>query len=64
MELHQGGAHMPLLWIAIGVIVYYVFIKDSKSSSGSAAEDILKQRYVNGEIDEITYNRMKDTLRK
>jgi putative membrane protein len=55
---------MLLLWIAIGVIVYYVFIKDSKSSFGSHAEDILKQRYVNGEIDESTYNRMKETLRK
>jgi putative membrane protein len=55
---------MLLLWIAIGVIVYYVFIKDSKSSSGLHAEDILKQRYVNGEIDETTYNRMKETLRK
>ena len=55
---------MPLLWIAIGVIVYYVFIKDSKISSGSHAEDILKQRYVNGEIDETTYNRMKETLRR
>ena len=55
---------MPLLWIAIAVIVYYVFIKDSKSSSGSHVEDILKQRYVNGEIDETTYNRMKETLRR
>ena len=55
---------MPLLWIAIGVIVYYVFIKDTKISSSSAAEEILRQRYVNGEIDEAQYNRMKETLRK
>ena len=55
---------MPLLWIAIGLIVYYVCIKDSKSSSSTTAEDILKQRFVNGEIDESTYNRMKETLRR
>jgi len=55
---------MPFIWIAIGLLVYYVFIKDSKSSSSTAAEEILKQRYVNGEIDEAQYNRMKETLRK
>lgn len=55
---------MPLLWIAAGVLIYYLFFKDSKTTSHSAAEEILRQRYVNGEIDEAQYNRMKETLRK
>lgn len=60
----KGGVHMPLLWIAAGVLIYYLFFKDTKGSSHSAAEEMLRQRYVNGEIDEAQYNRMKETLRK
>ncbi|MDP3305626.1 MAG: SHOCT domain-containing protein [Erysipelotrichaceae bacterium] len=55
---------MPLLLIAIGVIAYFVFVKDSKGYTSSNAEEILKRRFVNGEIDETQYNRMKETLRR
>ena len=30
---------------------------------GTPAEDILKMRYVNGEIDEATFEKMKKTMR-
>ena len=30
---------------------------------GAQAEDILKMRYVNGEIDEATFEKMKKTMR-
>ena len=54
--------------VLIGVIIYY-FVKNgefekTKSRSGKMAEDILKERYVNGEIDEATYTKMKMTISK
>jgi len=54
--------------ILIGLVIYY-FIKNgelnlSKSSNGKTPEDILKERYVNGEIDEATFNKMKMTINK
>jgi len=55
-------------WLLIGLVIYY-FIKNGESEktkckSGKTAEDILKERYVNGEIDEATYNKMKTTINK
>jgi uncharacterized membrane protein len=53
--------------ILIGVAVAAVFIiKDKKFSFGgsSDAEDELKKRYVNSEIDEETYLRMKENIKK
>ncbi|MDP2814999.1 MAG: hypothetical protein Q8N92_11185 [Erysipelotrichaceae bacterium] len=55
---------MPLLLIAIGVIAYFVFFKDSKGYTSTSAEETLKRRFVNGEIDETQYNKMKETLRR
>jgi uncharacterized membrane protein len=55
---------MPLLILAIGLIIYFAFFKDSKGYTSSSAEETLKRRFVNGEIDESTYNRMKETLRR
>lgn len=55
---------MLFVWIGFGLIIYFVFFKDSKSSSTVTAEEILKQRYVSGEIDATQYNQMKTTLRK
>lgn len=62
--MHKGGLTMLFVWIGFGLIIYFVFFKDSKSSSTVTAEEILKQRYVSGEIDATQYNQMKTTLRK
>lgn len=60
---------MFILWIIIGFGIYY-FLKnnngsfDSKDSrSESNAEELLKQKYVNGEINEETYVKMIKTIR-
>ncbi len=52
---------MMIGWLIIGFIIYHL-IKDrgvSLINSDSNAESRLKERYVNGEIDEETYIRMK-----
>jgi len=54
--------------VLIGVVIYY-FVKNgefekAKYKTGKTAEDILKERYVNGEIDEPTYIKMKMTISK
>lgn len=64
MKVHKGGLIMLFVWISLGLIIYFVLFKDSKSSSTLTAEEILKQRYVSGEIDATQYNQMKSTLRK
>ena len=55
-----------MLWIiiiAVGVVVYFVVLNKKVSFKGEdGALDILKMRYVNGEIDEEIYNKMKNTL--
>lgn len=57
---------MFLVVIIIGVIVYYGFKGDSRlpNANKNQAEEILKRRYVTGEIDEQTYLQMKDILKK
>jgi len=59
---------MILGLVLIGLVIYY-FVKNgelgkAKSSNSQSPEDILKERYVNGEIDEATFIRMKMTLKK
>lgn len=60
---------MILLWLVIGFGIYYIVTNDKHNFSGGLShkprpEEILKQRYVNGEIDEDTFNRMLQTIRK
>lgn len=54
--------------IAIGVIIYLIYSKNSPSStSGQDIDDpvfMLKRRYVNGEVDDETYERMLRVLKK
>lgn len=65
----KGGVEMMLLgWIAIGAVIYLLF-KDSISNKfkigSSSKESSLKQldaRFINGEIDEETYLRMKSLI--
>lgn len=46
---------------------YYLFRQtggNKFNQKASDAEEILKQRYVSGEIDEDTYHRILQTIRK
>jgi len=61
---------MILLWIIIGFGVYYL-LNSSKSNKSDCCltpkkkpEELLKERFVKGEIDEETYIKMKETLNK
>ena len=60
---------MILFLVLIGFGIYY-FIKNDTNSYYSmnqkkkSPEEILKERFVNGEIDEETYLKMKKTLNK
>lgn len=57
---------MILVWIIVGYLVYDYLKKNNVSSgtqeNGSAME-VLKQRYVNGEIDEETFQRLSKTIK-
>jgi len=51
--------------IIIGLIFYQFYgnpMKGHTAQSGTNAENILKERYIRGEIDEETYKKMKDTI--
>lgn len=53
---------MILVWLIIGFGVYYLLKNNTSNSLNNRcknnSEELLKQRYVNGEIDEETYKRM------
>jgi len=60
---------MIIFIVLIGVVLYYAFegkgnidIFDQKHKNDS--NEILKEKFVNGEIDEKTYLQMKETLKK
>ena len=58
---------MIFFWAILAYILYRVWISQGGQFSGGfpkqeGAEEVLKRRYVNGEIDEETYNRMKSQL--
>ncbi|MHB1314200.1 MAG: SHOCT domain-containing protein [Christensenellales bacterium] len=55
---------MSLFWIAALAVLAYFLLKDRKhkADAGGDAEEALKRRYINGEIDEETYYRMKRTI--
>ncbi len=59
---------MMFIWvIAIIVIVYYVNNGNGNNSfqlNSKNPEVILKERFVNGEIDEATYTRMNTVLKE
>lgn len=57
---------MILIWVAIGFGIYYI-VKNNNTNSNTdqnikSPENILKERYVNGEIDDATYERMKKAI--
>ena len=58
---------MMLVPILLIVLVYYLLTSDKKSisiKSEDNAEIILKERYVNGEIDEETFRKMRSVIKK
>jgi putative membrane protein len=55
---------MILLFIGIAVLIYYLVNNGNVTLPGKkSAEDILKERFVKGEIDEKAYLQMKETLK-
>lgn len=61
-----GYMIMGIGLIVVLAAVYFIFKKGSfqKSEGAESALDILKRRYVNGEIDETEYLSKKDILTK
>ena len=58
---------MMLVPILLVVLVYYLLTSDKKRisiNSQDNAESILKERYVNGEIDEETFRKMRSVIKK
>lgn len=58
---------MILIWALIGFAIYYLITEnkdDSKNKNNTKKDpvEILKLRYVNGEIDEETYHRTRKVL--
>lgn len=71
-SMMMGGAGFGMLvWWIIAVVVlsllgYWIFQYSHRRSATygeSHATDILRERYARGEIDETTYQRMKDALK-
>ncbi|MGB4659386.1 MULTISPECIES: SHOCT domain-containing protein [Clostridia] len=58
---------MIFFWILIIAVIFYWF-RDHETTKTTfhndhSPEDMLKERYVNGEINEETFERMKKTIR-
>lgn len=56
---------MMIGWLFIGIIVYFIFKEKGESLTlinKDNAQIRLKERFVNGEIDEQTYLRMKSII--
>nr|WP_312577545.1 SHOCT domain-containing protein [Sedimentibacter sp.] len=58
---------MLLIWVVIGLIIYYLYKNNAnlniKHERESSAEAILKQRYVKGEIDDDTFEKMMKIIK-
>ncbi len=54
------------LLILLGIGAYFLFANSDSSKlhfpNRKSAEEILVERYVNGEIDEETFKKMKETM--
>lgn len=58
---------MFLFLIILIMVVYYLFYNTDKNSNlfnkNNSAQELLKERFIRGEIDEKTYLRMKETIK-
>ena len=55
------------LLIVLGVAIYFIFFADkakTPTTSVKTALDMLKEKFINGEIDEEEYNRKKQVIEK
>ena len=57
-----------LLLLLVGVVVYFIVAnkggtKNFKMPGRKSPQDILDERFANGEIDEEAYKKMKEALR-
>ncbi len=52
--------------VVIGLVLYYMFRETENAPSFYKKDpnEMLKERFVKGEIDEQTYLQMKETLKK
>ena len=54
--------------VLIGIAIYFIFLaKKAKAAAEDAAPtalDMLKEKFVNGEIDEAEYKAKKDVITK
>ena len=61
---------MGFLWLVVIVAVVWLVIRaattrgQGKGGGADNAEGILRERYARGEIDEATYRRMMEELRR
>lgn len=69
--MHWGGGFMMLSWILLLIIVVavvWILAQRGGWTGGRGgldrAEETLRERYARGEIDEVTYRRMLDELRR
>jgi len=58
---------MIFIWVLIGFGIYYMLKEQRgtgfRSGGQSGPEEVLKQRYATGEIDEETFVRMMKTIK-
>ena len=59
---------MMFIWLIIGLFIYYLYKNKSEVNINTrktdSAAEILKQRYVKGEIDDETFERMMKNLKE
>lgn len=66
----MGGCHMGWMWfglpffIVLAVVAWVLLTRRDKQGETETPEALLKRRFAKGEIDEETYNRMLEQLRK
>lgn len=58
-----------MMWLIVIIVIGYVYYSNKNGSSSFGignknSDELLKERFVKGEIDESTYLQMKETLKK
>jgi putative membrane protein len=66
---HEGGFYMMLIFVVIiGILVFYLMSNEKNENNRlnlpgkKTPEDILKEKYVNGEITEEEYLKRKKVI--
>ena len=66
---HEGGFYMMLIFVVIiGILVFYLMSNEKNGNNRlnlpgkKTPEDILKEKYVNGEITEEKYMKKKKVI--